>query len=503
MGSDGEVTASVLRHRELVIAFTAGSLLLASIGTASCYRMRSPGGGGKANVAPQPVRHVVPDDVAVPPGYRVEAVATGLTFPTGVVFDDQDRLYVVEAGYSYGEDWAEPRLIRIDGATQFSPVATGTDGPWNGAVFANGAFYIAVGGELKGGQILRVTADGQRRILIDNLPSVGDHHVDGPAAGPDGRIYFGLGVATNSGIVGEDNAQFGWLKRRPDFHDIPCRDVTLSGENFDSNDPLRGSGERVSTGAFLPFGTPSTKGQTIRGAVPCSGSVLRISTDGGAPELYAWGFRNPFGLAFAPDGKLYVSDNGYDERGSRPVWGTADYLWAVTEGGWYGWPDYSGEMPLTKEDFQPPGKPPLKLLLANPPGKPPKPAATFGVHSSSNGLDFSRNASFGHVGNAFVAQFGDMSPSAGKVLHPVGYQVVRVDVKTGVMNEFMANRHRTRGPASKFGGGGIERPVAVRFNPKGDALYVVDFGIMTMSDRGPQPRKGTGVLWRITRGGGA
>ena len=46
---------------------------------------------------------------------------------------------------------------------------------------------------------------------------------------------------------------------------------------------------------------------------------------------------------------------------------------------------------------------------------------------------------------------------------------------------------------------GLERPVAVRFSPDGSALYVVDFGVMTMSARGPEPRKETGVLWRVTR----
>jgi hypothetical protein len=45
----------------------------------------------------------------------------------------------------------------------------------------------------------------------------------------------------------------------------------------------------------------------------------------------------------------------------------------------------------------------------------------------------------------------------------------------------------------------LERPNAVRFNRAGDALYVVDFGVMTIGKNGPEPRQGTGVLWRITR----
>jgi hypothetical protein len=48
----------------------------------------------------------------------------------------------------------------------------------------------------------------------------------------DGYIYFGQGTATNSSVVGEDNKEFGWLLRRKDFHDIPCRDIILNGQNY-------------------------------------------------------------------------------------------------------------------------------------------------------------------------------------------------------------------------------------------------------------------------------
>jgi len=225
---------------------------------------------------------------------------------------------------------------------------------------------------------------------------------------------------------------------------------------------------------------------------------MRIPADGGAPELVAWGFRNPFGLAFSPAGKLYVTDNGYDDRGSRAVWGTADVLWEVRRGAWYGWPDYSAGEPLTKEDFKPPGKPPLQFLLANQKA-PPAPVAKLGVHSSANSLDFSRSSSFGHTGEAFIALFGDQAPKTGKVTNPVGFKVVRVDVETGAVEDFAVNSGRKQGPASLIGGGGLERPLAARFSPDGSALYVVDFGVMTMSQQGPQPVRGTGVLWKISR----
>ena len=43
-----------------------------------------------------------------------------------------------------------------------------------------------------------------------------------------------------------------------------------------------------------------------------------------------------------------------------------------------------------------------KFLLADHSGNPPDPVAKFGVHSSADGLDFSRNSKFGHEGEAFI-----------------------------------------------------------------------------------------------------
>src|SRR5207237_7070713 len=130
-------------------------------------------------------------------------------------------------------------------------------------------------------------------------------------------------------------------------------------------------------------------------------------------------------------------------------------------------------------------------VLARQPGTPPKPAAVFGVHASANGVDFSRSAEFGHAGEAFIAEFGDQAPVVGKVMHPVGYRVVRVDVNTGRIEDFAVNKGRHNGPASKNDNGGFERPVTVRFSPSGDALYVVDFGVMLESSEKTQPQQNT------------
>ncbi|UFS71460.1 PQQ-dependent sugar dehydrogenase [Geomonas sp. RF6] len=478
---------------------TAGVAALCLV-LSGCLGMRPTSGGGKITKLPAGGERLLnPDDVAVPEGYQVEVVATGLTFPTGVAFDEKGTPYVVEAGYSYGEVWEVPRLLRVEDG-KLTVVAKGEkNGPWTGVARYGESFYIAEGGELEGGRILRVAHDGTVSVLADNLPTRGDHHTNGPAVGPDGWIYFGLGTVTNSGVVGEDNLKFGWLKRYPQFHDIACQDVTLTGENYRTPDFLKGSGE-VSTGAYVPFGTSTSKGEVIKGRVPCNGAVLKVSPAGGAPQLVAWGFRNPFGIAFSAEGKLFVTDNGYDERGARPVYGAGDPLWEVQRGGWYGWPDFSGGLRLDEgSQFKPLLQERPKLLLEKYPARPPRPAALLPVHASANGFDFSRSEEFGHRGEAFIALFGDQSPTTGKLAAPAGFKVVRVDVKTGVIRQFAVNKGKKSGPASALYSGGLERPVAARFDPTGKALYVVDFGVLKETEMGALPVQKTGVLWKITR----
>ena len=461
-----------------------------------CYGLRSSQGGGEAENA---ARQIDATDIAVPEGFRVDVVASGLTFPTGITFDESGQIYLVESGYSYGETWAEPKLLKLSSENRTEVVAKGDkNGPWNGVAFHDGSFFVAEGGALSGGRILKIDRSGDITTLIEDLPSKGDHHTNGPII-LNGYVYFGQGTATNSGVVGEDNADFGWLKRNPDFHDIPCKDIVLKGRNYESKNNLTDDpDDRAMTGAFVPYGTTTTGGQTIKGKVPCSGSIMRIPVRGGEAELVAWGFRNPFGLA-VHDGKVFVADNGYDERGSRPVWGTGDLLWQVHEGKWYGWPDYSGLDSLNGNLFNVPGKGAVELVLKEIPNDPPEPTVVLGVHSSSNGIDFSTSDEFGYKGMAFIAQLGDMAPNVGKVLAPVGFKVVMVDVADGIIKDFAVNKGKRNGPASLLKNGGLERPVDVKFGADGKSLYVVDFGVIEISDGKTTSHKGTGVIWKITK----
>lgn len=156
--------------------------------------------------------------------------------------------------------------------------------------FHAGNFYIADGDVRVGGRVLRVGPDGATHELIKGLPSVGDHHTNGPVISPDGWLYFGQGTATNSGVVGRDNLEFGWLKRHPTFHDRPALPLTLTGENFAGDDLLSPESRRqVSTGAFLPYGTPSQKGQVIPGSPRPTGAVCACGWKAASPRSWLGG----------------------------------------------------------------------------------------------------------------------------------------------------------------------------------------------------------------------
>jgi glucose/arabinose dehydrogenase len=64
---------------------------------------------------------------------------------------------------------------------------------------------------------------------------------------------------------------------------------------------------------------------------PWAGTVLRVSPDLTSTEVFATGFRNPFGIAIGPDSELFVTDNDVDEN-------PGDELNHVVAGAHYGHP---------------------------------------------------------------------------------------------------------------------------------------------------------------------
>ena len=78
---------------------------------------------------------------------------------------------------------------------------------------------------------------------------------------------------------------------------------------------------------------------------PWSGTVLRVSPDFTQTEVFARGFRNPFGLVMGPDDQLFVTDNDVDEN-------PGDELNHVVRGEHYGHPFVVPNEPrITTEGF--------------------------------------------------------------------------------------------------------------------------------------------------------
>jgi glucose/arabinose dehydrogenase len=256
----------------------------------------------------------------------------------------------------------------------------------------------------------------------------------------------------------------------------------------------------VSTGAFQPFGEHS---RTVKGQTKASGTILRMNADGTGLEVYAWGLRNPYGVLWGPDGQLYVTDNAYDERGSRPIANAKDNIFQIRQGGWYGFPDYSSGIPVTDRQFRSDrGKKPKFLMKDHPTVE--QPWLTRPENAAATKFDFSTSTNFGFKGHMFLAEFGSGTPLTGDP-NNTGYSVVRIDPATKQATPFLGNRSVGPSIAENGSTAGPRHPVEAKFSANGDVLYVVDIGVIGFELAGagpfPLPSPGTGVIWRITKTG--
>lgn len=454
--------------------------------------------------APDELPKIVRPDAAaaeVPAGYHVDVVISGLTYPSSVEFDNDGNMFVAEAGYVYGDEAAPARILRISRSGDTAIVADQLSAPITDLLWHEGKLFISQRGKIS------LLEGNQVRDIVTGLPSKGDHHNNQMVVGPDGKLYIGQGTASNAGVVGIDNYVFGWLGSHRDFHDVPARDIELETKRFVSINPLELSSTKekllVKTGPFQRFGD---SGAThVPGDVKANGTVLRCNLDGSGLEVFAWGLRNPFGLSFGSDGQLYAADNGYDDRGSRPVGNAPDVIWRVKQGAWYGFPDFVGGVPITDPQFQPSnGAKPEFLMKNHPPVE--QPIARLTPHVGVTKMDFSRNSQFGFEGQIFVGEVGDMKPVTGTGQRPVGFEVARIDPRTGQATPFFRAKRETLGKQymEYVTTPGPKRPVDVKFSREGDALYVADIGAILLYPTPspmPHPYPGSGVIWRISREG--
>jgi glucose/arabinose dehydrogenase len=426
-------------------------------------------------------------------------LASGLTAPVHACVAPSGELYVTESGHKAD---SAPRILRVDPATgkaelvvEFSGDRAIPTGAATGAAWHDGALYVGVTD-----RVVRVDPmTGATEDLVTGLPGRGDHQTNHPVVGPDGRLYWGQGSVTNMGVVGADNFGYEWLATYPEEHDRPGADIVLAGRRYAVPNVLGNPLTSVESGAYAPFGTTTESGHVVPASHAATGAIVSCALDGSDLRTVAWGLRNPYGIGFHPDGRLFATEHGSDERGARWIIGDLDDFYEIHEGAWYGWPDFASGIRLDDARWGPGGQGREPVLAEHPDPDPPKPIASFATHAGANGFAFSVSAEFGFVGQAFVALFGDLAPiTTPRQVVPAGFKIVRVDPDTGSVTDFATNR--VQGPASKLFHGGFERPSHCAFAPDG-SLYVVDFGEIKIAPEkgGIRMKQGTGALWRIRR----
>lgn len=451
-------------------------------------------------------------------GFSAVLIADGLDFPVAIDWDADGVGYVATSGFAYGEEtFLTPRVYRIEPEGGLTVVAEDFAPPLIDITWHDGRLYVMERGSVT---VLDPQDGWSRQSVLTELPAWGDHHNNELTFGPDGRMYFPIGLATNSGVVGIDNSRpgFGWVVGIDAFSDIPCEDVVLAGVNHVTLDPRAMEdipisedpievvvyespddfqpmeAEQAVTGAYVPFGTPTFRGQVIAGQVPCTGAILVAEADGSGLDWYAWGFRNPYGLKFDADGRLWVADNGADVRGSRPLWTSRERFWQVEEKAWYGYPDFDAGHPVDGPQFMPADELPLQQVLLEHPGPARFPAFNISQHAAVTKFDFSPGGAWGDERMVYIALYGDHVPATGPDGEHAGHAVVRFHLDH---LDAWETEDVLRGAATfdrRF------RPVEAAFGPDG-FLYVVNVGTVPVVGEpfGPDaaPRPGTGAVYML------
>lgn len=532
------------------------------------------------------------EDIVVPPGFRVSVFASGLNFPTGIAFllkgDSKEfEVYVLESGHglpsrcneqdSFGSGQFDPANPFTPDILVFNQAGTKIRGPL-GKPSALGGFQpagpavdIAFENGFRGGRLFATDSNqathaagqnnssrivtvnpisGHVQPFITGLPT-GDHPTE-QLAFKDGWIYWSQGSTTNSGVVGRDNG--GGANQQ----DIPCQDIVLSKNVFDS-------GGGILTSGYSRFGVqrPGATVHAFESAMHrgvCDGAILRARLNSANPtatiEPFSWGYRNGYALRFAPedhalDGGLIVGEDGADERGARPSNNAPDNLHIARQNkdgspDFHGWPDRYGFLPANQRVFNPVGGPgddlcvadptnppsmctpaslakilaedaPIRDVLAFPPQPVTAPIAIEAADSSFTGIDFVPNSFVrGPVkrGAALYTLEGDFGFSASNSgADEIGHEVKLInfgpDEEPLALKITRFAKNNTGDQAFVSGARGFNRPTNVRFGPDGCA-WIVDYGAVRDFGQGGADSKfivpadaplvqipRTGVIFRI------
>jgi glucose/arabinose dehydrogenase len=209
---------------------------------------------------------------------------------------------------------------------------------------------------------------------------------------------------------------------------------------------------------YISVGSNSNVGENGLDAEVERAAIWEFDIASGNARVYATGLRNPVGMAFQPQtGQLWASVNERDELGNELV---PDYMTAVKEGGFYGWP-YSYYGPHVDARIKAPRPDLVEKAIV--------PDYALGSHTASLGLAFYDGKLLPQFGNgALVGQHGSWNrkPFAGYKLIFVPFTDGKPsgpphDVLTGFLSE---------------DGQAYGRPVGVAVDKAGEILLADDVG---------------------------
>ena len=196
-------------------------------------------------------------------------------------------------------------------------------------------------------------------------------------------------------------------------------------------------------------------------------AILEVDTQSGLYRVFASGLRNPVGMAWEPEmNRLWVVVNERDGLGDDLV---PDYMTAVKDGGFYGWPySYFGDHIDPRVEPQNPDLVPTAIV----------PDYALGSHTAPLGLASSVGTSLpeAFANGMFVGQHGSWNRE-----EPNGYQVIFIPFTEGVpapvdhivvLSGFIEENGDAKG-----------RPVGVALDGTGALLVADDVG---------------NVIWRVT-----
>jgi glucose/arabinose dehydrogenase len=188
--------------------------------------------------------------------------------------------------------------------------------------------------------------------------------------------------------------------------------------------------------------------------------VWEVDVKTGAHRVFASGLRNPVGMAFEPTtGALWVAVNERDELGNDLV---PDYMTAVKDGAFYGWP-YSYYGQHVDERVKPPRPDLVATAIA--------PDYALGAHTASLGLAAAtgNRTSPQFARGMFVGQHGSWNRKPRS-----GYKVIFVPFDdtgkpSGMPADVLTGFVRENGDA-------MGRPVGVAIDRRGGLLVADDVG---------------------------